>query len=240
MFKKALFATTLTVLSLGVINPAKASIFARLGSMDFDKIDYQEDFESYDIFTDPREQADSPKFNSPGGFTFDLPSDYSGLGFVIAPPNSVGFATKSLYQNGGATNMTSIKLTNGDDISHIELKVSNGFIKDGVSPLDPHNVWVRTYNDGIATGYDFEFSGIAPAETISVWAKGKVFDELRIQAYANKIFRAEHQWGAVAIDDIIVGTSDLSKSVPEPTSIISLLLVGLATTKTLSRKKETT
>lgn len=174
-----------------------------------------EDFESYAPFSGP-----GNPFSSPGGFDFDLPS--GGGAFVIWNGGGVVLPTNTLYQNGGAASMTSIKLTGGADIFSLEFDVGNGY------GSNPEDVWIRAYDNGVYTGFEFDFVN-TPAGTFTVTNAGTAFDEIRVQAWFAFANRApnEDQFGAVSIDNIRAFTS----AVPEPTvGLLSVLAsaIGLA------------
>ena len=208
----------LTVLGLaagvgGFAATALADIMAQSGPRGFDNITNTEDFQSYGDFEDP-----GTPFSSPGGFDFDI-TDNGGSFVIWAGDGGVGFNTRSLYQNGGANGMTTVSLTSGGDINQIQFDAANGF-----GPADPHNVWIRAYNNGSPAGFDFEFF-VAAGSTLTVWSTdGTVFDELRVQSYgATAIEGLETQFGAVSIDNIIVG-----QGMPAPGAIALLAVAGLA------------
>jgi len=192
---------------------ATADIEAQSGPRAFDDVFNTEDFQSYGDFEVP-----GTPFSSPGGFDFDI-TPRNGAFVIWAGDNGVGFPTRSLYQNGGANGMTSIRLSDGSDINQIQLDAANGF-----GPADPHNVWIRAYNNGAPTGFDFEFN-VPSASTLTVWSTGgTAFDELRIQSYGDTgIEGLEDQFGAVSIDNIIVG-----QGVPAPGAIALMAVGGMA------------
>lgn len=192
-----------------IANAAHADIFGQVGALGFDVVTNTEDFESYAQFEDP-----GTPFSSPGGFDFDLDSG----AFVIWGFDGVGFPTNSVYQNGGASAMTQISMTDGSDIPAIQFDVANGF-----GPADPQNVWVRTYNNGVATGFDFQFNSMAAPDTITIWSDGTAFDEIRVQAYNVDIGGDEAQYGAASIDNMMVGTP-----IPAPGVLALFGLAGLA------------
>lgn len=194
-----------------ITSTANAQIFGQVGPLGFDVVTNFEDFQSYVDFEDP-----GAPFSSPNGFDFDLTG---GIFVIWGKGGGVGFDTRSLYQNGGATGMTEIRMTDGSDIQSIEFQVSNGF-----GPADPHNVWVRAYNDGLPTGFDFDFSGMPSAAVITIWSFDKVFDEIRVQSYgATAIGHDELQFGAASIDNVTVGTP-----IPAPGVLALFALAGLA------------
>ena len=191
---------------------ALADIIAQSGPRGFDVITNAEDFESYAPFEDP-----GTPFSSPNGFDFDI-TPRNGA-FVIWGPGGVGFPTNSVYQNGGANGMTSISLTGGGDINQIQLDAANGF-----GPADPHFLWIRAYNNGAPTGFDFDFN-VAAGSTLTVWSTdGTIFDELRIQSYGpNPSNHDEGEFGAISIDNIFVG-----QGIPAPGAIALLAVAGFA------------
>jgi len=216
--------TTSTYLALlaVLLSPlaANADIILIEAAQDFGSITNSENFDGGDFGIDPGHFFPSDLYNvtSASGFSFGYTTDVRSGFIVWSGDGAVGFDTRSLYQNGGAEAMVTISLTSGADIEQIQFDVSNGF-----GPADPHNVWVRSYNDGIATGFDFELS-IASGGTISMSAmSGMVFDEIRIASYANSsIMQDESQFSAISIDNLFVGT----RTVPEP-GTLALFGIGL-------------
>lgn len=204
------------VVTAGLCSVAFGDIFATNGSVGFNSITNSEDFESYADFAFPGDP-----FDSPGGMHFQ--SEFNNDLVIWGAGGGVGFPTRCLYQNGGGNAMLSISLTSGGDIvNQIELDVANGF-----GPADPHNVWVRAYNNGAPVA-DFDFNGIAASSTISVWATGgSVFDELRVQSYgSNANNHNEADFGAVSIDNVKMGIG-----VPAPGTFALLGLSGLVATR---------
>jgi hypothetical protein len=207
----------------------EASILAQVGPKGFGTITNSEDFESYGAFDSPGQPFSS------SGFTFDLPDfdPQTTIGFVIwEAGGDVGHATQSLYQDGGAYSMTSIALSSNADIEQIEFDVANGYGRG------PQNVWVRAYNNGAATGFDFAFNTLAWPSTISVWTNGTVFDEIRVQSYidSNSIQGNESQFGAASIDNVKVGT--LQNAIPEPGSLLVWGVLGLASVGLTNRRRK--
>ncbi|MBU1340604.1 MAG: PEP-CTERM sorting domain-containing protein [Proteobacteria bacterium] len=208
--------------------PSFASIMGQVGSLGFSSITYSEDFEDASIPMFPGQS-----FSTSNGFNFGLtPTTFiPAPKFVIYDPSvhtgNVGFPTKSLYQNGGAPSMDMISLTNGTYIRQIQFDVSNGYYNIN----NPQNIWVRTYNNGVLTGYDFDFNAAATA-TIAIWSDGiTLFDEIRIQSYywSTIILHDEGQRGAISIDNIVVGVGGRAP-VPEPATVFlfGLGLLGLS------------
>ena len=193
-------------------NAANAQIVASVGANATGTQTNFEDFESYSPFSFPGQP-----FTSVGGFDFDLP-DGSGS-FVIWAPNGVVLLTgQTLYQNSGAFSMTSIRLTSGSDMDELELDIGNGY------SANPQTVWIRAYDNGAYTGYEFDFLSI-PAGTFTVSNAGTAFDEIRVQAWFDSYVRTpfENQFGAVEIDNITAFTT----AVPEPSAIAALSVLGL-------------
>ena len=194
-------------------NAANAQIVASVGANATGTQTNFEDFESYAPFDYPGQP-----FTSVGGFDFDLPD--GGGSFVIWSPSGVILTTgQTLYQNGGANSMTSIRLTSGSDMDELELDIGNGYF---ASPI-PQTVWIRAYDNGAYTGYEFDFLS-TPAGTFTVSNAGTAFDEIRVQAWHNLYVRTpfESQYGAVEIDNITAFTA-----VPEPSAIAALSVLGL-------------
>ena len=192
-------------------NAANAQIVFSVGANATGTQTNYEDFESYGAFSGP-----GNPFSSPGGFDFDLPD--GGGSFVIWSPNGVVLPTgQTLYQNGGASSMTSIKLTSGADMSEMELDIGNGY------GANPQTAWIRAYDNGAYTGYEFDFLS-TPAGTFTVSDAGTAFDEIRVQAWFNNYVRTpfENQYGAAEVDNITAFTA-----IPEPSSIAALSVLGL-------------
>ena len=193
-------------------NAANAQIVASVGANATGIQTNFEDFESYSPFAFPGQP-----FTSVGGFDFDLP-DGGGF-FVIWSPNGVVLPTgQTLYQDGGAFSMTSIRLTSGSDMDELELDIGNGY------SANPQTVWIRAYDNGAYTGYEFDFLS-TPAGTFTVSNAGTAFDEIRVQAWDDSYVRTpfENQFGAVEIDNITAFTT----AVPEPSAIAALSVLGL-------------
>ena len=153
---------------------------------------------------------------APSGFTFDCAS----CGFTES--NYGG--SRTLYQNGGSNSMTTVSLTSGGDIGAISMENYNGF-GDTVS-----QIWVRAYNNGSAVA-SFPLADVAIGSTITVWAdSGSIFDEVRIQAYreTDPINEDEAQYGAIAIDNVIVGSAEPVAADPAtPVPTMSIWSLGL-------------
>ncbi len=194
---------------------ADATILAQVGPGNFGGITATENFEGFSAPVFPGEPFSS------GGFTFDLPS--GGGSFAIAGPPFTGFPTKALWQNGGASSMTSIVMTDGSDINQIQFDISNGF-----APGNLQFIWLRSYNNGAPTLFDFDFDIVKPS-ILTMWSDGAmVFDEVRVQSYGtafNRNLHIESIAGSASIDNVIVGT--VVSAVPEP-GTLGLLGLGLA------------
>jgi hypothetical protein len=199
VFKKTL-VSIVAFISILVVSPAMAAIYAQVDGPAVPDITNFEDFESFD-------GSEAPAV-LPSGFTFDCAtcdfSNYFG-----------GLDGKALYQNGGSTSMTSIQLTSGANFAAVSMTVGNGW-----GPNDPQVAWVRAYNNGLPV-ISFPFPAVPLAATITVWADGgSEFDEVRIQAYrgTDTINEDEAQYGAVAIDDVTAGSiASMAPMVPVPT-----------------------
>jgi hypothetical protein len=192
---------------------AEASILAQIGPKTFGSVSHSEDFEGFTAF-----DLFGTNLSSASGFEFNLTSGE----LIIWSGPGVGLPTKSLYQNGGANSMTSIALTSGANIDQIQFDVGIGFFG-----ATQQNVWLRAYNNGIAAGFDFVFNGLSQPSTISVWTNGTVFDELRVQSYSSNagVQELEGQYGAAAIDNIMVGTSQ--STIPEPGALTVWSVIGV-------------
>ena len=119
--------------------------------------------------------------------------------------------------------MTTVNLTSGEDISAISMENYNGF-NDTFS-----QIWVRAYNNGSAVA-SFPLADVAIGSTITVWAdNGSIFDEIRIQAYrgTDPINENEGQYGAIAIDNVIVGSAGPATSIPTMSIWSLALLISL-------------
>ena len=194
-----LFVGSIALVAALSANTSLAAIYASTSGPAITGVTNTEDFESYS--GSPGE----PLVTS-SGLTFDCGNCSFHISFYGG--------SNTLYQNGGSTSMTSIMLTSGADISAISMVNFNGF-----GNQDPSNIWVRAYNNGSPVA-SFPLPDTPLASTITVWADGgSVFDEVRIQAYntPGTIDEDEAQYGAIAIDDVIVGQappSGAARSIP--------------------------
>jgi hypothetical protein len=122
-----------------------------------------------------------------------------------------------LYQNGGSHGHIGVTLNSGAAFGGVQFDLGNGF------GANPQFVWVRTLNDGLFTGFEFDFDTAAPG-TISILSAGTDFDEIQLWVSNSSVTRDGHSLtmsSAASIDNIKVGT------VPEPNTLI-LLTLGMA------------
>ena len=200
----------LVAIACGAGNVANAQIVASVGATATGTITNFESFESYGI------SSPGNPFSSPGGFDFDLP--WGGGAFVTIIPG-VSLPSTTLYQNGGALSMTSIRLTSGANMSAVELDVGNGFT------TLTQEVYFRAYDNGLWTGDEFSFFGV-PVGLFTIEALGaSTFDEVRVQTFFNGYghISSETQYGAAEIDNVHAYTT----AIPEPSSIAALSVFGL-------------
>ena len=200
----------LVAIACGAGNVVNAQIVASVGATATGTITNFESFESYG------NSSPGNPFSSPAGFDFDLPSG-GGVFITLAP--GLSLPTTTLYQNGGAFSMTSIRLTSGANMSAVELDVGNGW--GSVS----QEVYFRAYDNGLWTGDQFSFFGV-PVGLFTIEALGaSTFDEVRVQAFNNGYghISSETQFGAAEIDNVHAYTT----AIPEPSSIAALSVFGL-------------
>ena len=190
-----ILVSILAFVAISATGTTMAAINASIDGPPVTNVSNFEDFESY------IGSVDDPLL-TPNGFTFDCDCD-----FVVG---NLGTGSQGLYQNGGSSSMTSVRLTSGANLSAISMVNGNGW-----GPIDPDQIWVRAYNNGSPVA-SFQFPDIPLASTIAVWAdSGSQFDEVRIQSYGSVgITENEAQYGAIAIDDVTAGTAEPAAPVP--------------------------
>jgi hypothetical protein len=220
---KNILVSTVAFVAILIANTSMAAITARVGGASITDATNFEDFETYS-------SSQGKPLVTPSGFTFDCAT----CDFFVS---QYGTGSQALYQNGGSTSMTTIKLTSGADIAAISLVNGNGW-----SQQDPDNIWVRAYNDGSPIA-SFQFPSIPLASTITIQSdSGSVFDEVRIQSYrfGETINENESQYGAIAIDDITVGAGAFSSATPVPTMSVwgLVILAGLLASIGFSRRRK--
>ncbi len=226
MWRVALFTMAFAVWANA---EAAAGIIATGGPQKFATITAEENFQSFDDFYSP-----SNPFST-GGLTFKGLTFQNAL--IIWPEGntSVGFPTRSLYQNGGINSMLQISLSNGDDLQQLQFDVGNG------AGRNPEFIWLRAYNNGAPSGFDFDFT-IPESSTLAIWTDDTTqLDEIRIGAYLTASDRDAHDetgYSVVSIDNVIAGTRGVpTTDIPEPFTI-TLFGVSLAGLLSASHRRK--
>ncbi len=149
-----------------------------------------------------------------GGLTFSG----SGTSGLLTWQNVLTFkvAGAVLYQNGAAPTRLSVVNADGSNFDQVQLTVSSGWSTNSVMYL-----WFSAYNNGSATGFEFNLTG-TKGETFTIWRDGtSEFDEVRVGAYFTSTIsdaRTESNLSATAFQSV-VSASFQAAAVPEPASL---------------------
>ncbi|MCA9506034.1 MAG: PEP-CTERM sorting domain-containing protein [Myxococcota bacterium] len=212
---------TMLVAAIGTITPAlaHATIMAQTGPRDFAEVVASDAFQSGNCIFRVCNRA---------GFISSLPDDATAFFAQVVNLNGV----TGIYPNGGADSMISIRLNvaGRDGFGQFQLDVSNAA---GIGTGDPQYVWLRAYNDGMPTGFDFDFDVTRPT-TLTIWSEGgSVFDEIRVQSYTTAAIRDLHV--ETTAGGAIVGAFFAGEPLPVPEpGTAALMGLGLALLATRS------